>query len=99
MLVTRRRPIHGSRHALLDTYVALCHLEMNRPTQASVWLDRVLACQTELFGANDIQCAQTDGIKARALQRAGDVRGALSCARVQRLRLSLAKHRFTRGSF
>lgn len=68
-------------HALLDTYVALCHLEMNRPTQASVWLDRVLACQTELFGENDIQCAQTDGIKARALQRAGDVRGALSCAR------------------
>ena len=73
-------PLH-QEHALLDTYVALCHLEMNRPAQGNLWLDRVLACQIELFGENDIQCAQTNGIKARALSRAGDIRGALSCAR------------------
>ena len=46
-------------HALLDTHIALCYLEMRDPEQAVEWLDRALACQTELFTATDAQCAQT----------------------------------------
>ena len=46
-------------HALLDTHIALCHLELRDPRRAISWLDRALACQTELFTEADAQCAQT----------------------------------------
>lgn len=73
---------YHQEHALIDTHIGLCYLELRQATKAVTWFDRALKCQKEVLPDSDISCAQTNILKATALAQAHNAREALACARI-----------------